>query len=174
MFPRRDKLERESTSTAVVESTLANVISSCLEGSATRKLGKVRPAACTAGLWSVLARWRAQHGSETRGREKVGEERKKEHPRAWLYRGVNGGEHKASPRLHARPRPFTVPLFMLITSKWSQIHGTECRRWSGSGLVALAKYIGEEGEGGGDGGEAGQGGFTDLFGRARRRVGWGG
>jgi len=48
---RRDKLERESTATAAVESTLANVISSCLEGNATRKLGKVRPAAC-----SVLAR----------------------------------------------------------------------------------------------------------------------
>lgn len=77
------------------------------------------------------------------------EGKKREHPRAWLYRGVNGGEHKASPRLHARPRSFTVPLFMLITSKWSQIHGTEYRRWSGSGLVALAKYGRREGGGGG-------------------------
>lgn len=64
MFPRRDKLKRELTFTAVVESTLANVISSCLEGSATRKLGKVRPAARTAvsspfwlgGVRSTVAR----------------------------------------------------------------------------------------------------------------------
>lgn len=143
MFPRRDKLERESTSTAVVESTLANVISSCLEGSATRKLGKVRPAARTAGSGPFWLGGVRSTREEDRERERQGE--KKEHPRAWLYRGVNGGEHKASPRLHARPRSFTVPLFMLITSKWSQIHGTECRRWSGSGLLALAKYGWREG-----------------------------
>lgn len=78
MFPRRDKLKRELTSTAVVESTLANVISSCLEGSATRKLGKVRPAARTAvsspfwlgGVRSTAAR--------TGGREKGGGERERE------------------------------------------------------------------------------------------------
>lgn len=133
--PRCDKLERESTPTAVVESTLANVISSCLEGSATRKLGKVRPDARTAvpgpfwlgGVRSMVVR-REEERKEERARE---EGKKREHPRAWLYRGVNGGEHKASPRLHARPRSFTVPLFMLITSKWSQIHGTECRRFGG-------------------------------------------
>jgi len=135
VYLRRDKLERESTSTAVVESTLANVISSCLEGSATRKLGKVRPAARNAvsgpfwldGVRSVVV---IEEG------RRVWEEKKREHPRAWLYRGVNGGEHKASPRLHARPRSFTVPLFMLITSKWSQIHGTECR-WFDGGPAAV-------------------------------------
>jgi len=47
VYLRRDKLVRESISTTVVESTLANVISSCLEGSTTRKLGKVWPAAHT-------------------------------------------------------------------------------------------------------------------------------
>jgi len=135
VYLRRDKLERESTSTAVVESTLANVISSCLEGSATRKLGKVRPAARNAvsgpfwlgGVRSVVV---IEEG------RRVWEEKKREHPRAWLYHGVNGGEHKASPRLHARPRSFTVPLFMLITSKWSQIHGTECR-WFDGGPAAV-------------------------------------
>lgn len=81
MRSRRDKLEHESTSTAAVESTLANVISSCLEGSATRKLGKVRPAACTSvGRWSVPARWRAQHGrggsASRREKEKESGERR--------------------------------------------------------------------------------------------------
>lgn len=78
MFPRRDKLERESTSTAVVESTLANVISSCLEGSATRKLGKVRPAARTAvsgPFWlggvrsTVVRREKERKGESARGKE---------------------------------------------------------------------------------------------------------
>lgn len=130
MRPPHDKLERESTFTAAVESTLANVISSCLEGQeTTRKLGKVRASCVHRGLSGPLVLARAGVRSITVRREKKrgreGKERggkKREHRHAWLYRGVNGGEHKASPRLHARPRSFTVPLFMLITSKWSQIH----------------------------------------------------
>lgn len=148
MHPRHDKLERESTSTAVVESTLANVISSCLKGSATRKLGKVRPAACivVSGppvLARVGVRNIAIRREETREREREKERNrrrgreKREHRRAWLYRGVNGGEHKASPRLHARPRSFTVPLFMLITSKWSQIHTAPSARRFGGGPTAV-------------------------------------
>lgn len=79
MHPRHDKLERESTSTAVVESTLANVISSCLEGSATRKLGKVRPAACISGppvLARVGVRNIAIRREETREREREKERRR--------------------------------------------------------------------------------------------------
>jgi len=68
---RRDKLERESTATAAVESTLANVISSCLEGNATRKLGKVWPAACSpfwlADMRGMLARGERKNKGEKEG-----------------------------------------------------------------------------------------------------------
>lgn len=82
VHPQYDKLERESTSTVAVESTLANVISSCLEGSATRKLGKVRPAACIvvsgplvlarAGMRSIAVRREEKREREGKKKRKEG------------------------------------------------------------------------------------------------------
>lgn len=167
--PRRDKLERESTSTAAVESTLANVISSCLEGSATRKLGKVRPAARTAGRWSVLARWRAQHGCEARERER--ERRKKRgsiRVRGCIVALMAAGIKHSRACTRSTMVVYSATIYVdnfEMESDVRQRAAPAVRRWSGSGLVALAKY-----EIGGGGGAR----FADLFGRAREagRLGW--